>query len=33
MRGIDGESAEERRKMIEGIMIEELGRKVEISEV
>jgi len=32
-RGVEGGSAEERKRVIEGIMKEELGRRVEIGEV
>jgi len=32
-RGVEGDSAEERKRVIEGIVREELGRKVEIKEV
>jgi len=32
-RGVEGGSAEERKRLIEGIMREELGRRVEIREV
>jgi len=32
-RGVEGGSAEERKRLIEGIMRKELGRRVEIREV